>query len=201
MFSSINVEKIKRLLLIGIGCMTIMMVYYIWLYNAEKPHVKPQFVSLPGEADSSDDVPNVVVNNIELTETSETRILWTLRAKEAKIYSTRKETLMKDVEVDFFDEQGKSMSLTSDRGRKDDKTGNIVVSGNVLATSLHEGITLKTSELWYNADTQKITSDKHVIIDRGNMITSGEGLESDMSLEGARILRNVTTSLVVEEEQ
>ena len=186
----LNVEKIKRVLLITLGMIMATMGYYIWSYNREETPPQP---IIRRDVDEKADV---VVTDVELTEMTNDRTLWMLVAKEAKVYNTLKETHLKDIDVDFFDEHGKSMHLKSDRGVKDDKTGNIIASGNVQATSYREGAVLKTSELLYDASINKVTSDKHVIIERGNVITSGDGLESDVSLSEAKILRNVTTSFV-----
>jgi LPS export ABC transporter protein LptC len=187
-----NVEKIKRILLITIGVMTAIMGYYIWLYNMEKKAVKPEPIRDVTDAD-------VVVNNFEVVETFNDRVLWILHAKVAEVYSSRKETRLKDVEVDFFDENGKSMHLISDYGVKDDQTGNIIASGNVQATAIQEGSILKTEELIYNAETRKITSEKHVIIEKGAMITEGDGLESDLHLTETKVLRNIMTFFILTE--
>lgn len=194
MLYTTKIEKIKRVLLIMIALMTVMMGYYIWKHNTQdKTEVKPISIGhLENDAD-------VLVSDVELTEIANEQILWTLEAKEAKVYNARKETKLREIEVDFYDEAGqKSMHLVSDRGLKDDKTGNVIASGNVQATSFVEGVTLKTSELMYDAKRKKIVSDEHVIIERGNLIISGEGLESNLSLTEARVLRNVTTSFVTE---
>ncbi len=191
--SHMSVEKIKQLLLMTIGVMILAMGYHIWRYRNEQKSIPPQVIPIETNAD-------VVVKDVELTETSGTRIFWKLRAKKAEVYTSSKETRLEDIEVDFFDEQGqKSMHLVSDSGVKDDHTGNITASGNVQASAYQEGITLKTSELIYDAKANLMTSEKHVVIERGNIVTSGEGLESDLSLSEARILRNVTTSVVLED--
>jgi len=192
MVYTMNIERIKRLLLITIGVMVVIMGYYIWLHIDGSGPVKPQPIEDVPDAD-------VVVSDFEVSETFHDRTLWVLHAKVAEVYSAHQETRLKDVEVDFFDENGKSMHLISDYGVKDDQTGNIVLSGNVQASAIYEEITLKTDELFYNAETGKITSDKHVIIERGSMVTEGEGLESDLSLEKARILRDIKTHFSMEE--
>jgi len=194
MFYPMNVEKIKRLLLLTIAVMTAMMTYYIWRYNTiDNAPVEMEPVKIETDAD-------VVATDVELTETTGDRVLWTLQARTAEIYTSEKETRLKDVEIDFFDGNGvKSMHLVSDHGIKDDK-GNIMASGNVQAISYQKRATLKTSELVYDVQTQLITSDKHVVIEQGNIIISGDGLESDLSLSKARILRNVTTSVLEEGE-
>ena len=190
-----HIEKIKRALLITILLMMVIMGVYIWLHNTRGTKVKAV------QVEHVDDSADVIVTDVELTEMINDRLLWTLEAKEAKVYNTdtRKEIRGKDVEVDFYDERGqKSMHLVSDRGRKDNETGNVIASGNVRATSLVDRITLKTSKLIYDARLNKIVSDEHVIIEREGVITSGDGLESNLSLTEAKILRNVTTSFVTD---
>lgn len=202
MMTMMNIERMKRLLLLTIGIMVALMGYYIWEYNRENQGVKMKPL-LPEKIASDPVVPDVVVNDVNLTETSADRILWTLHAKEARIYSSLKETRLKNVEVQFFDEQGeKSLFLTSEQGIKDDKTGNIVASGNVHVTSLQKDAILKTNQLIYDANQKMIRTDddEHVIIEQGEIITSGYGLESDVSLSQPRILRDVTTSFGVQPE-
>ena len=192
MLYTTHIEKIKRLLLVTIGVMLASMAFYVWKFNTEK-----DTVAIPISMDELSSDADVLASNVELTEIVNERILWTLQAKQAKVYNERKETWLKDVEVEFYDDTGqKSLHLVSDEGIKSDKSGNVVATGNVQATSFVEGIRLKTSELMYDAGINKIVSDKHVIIERGNLITSGDGLESNLSLTEAKILRNVTTSFV-----
>jgi LPS export ABC transporter protein LptC len=185
----LNIQKIKRMLLLTIGVMTAVMGYYIWTYNRQKPQVEAERFPTVPDAD-------VVVKNFEVVETFNDRVLWSLRAKGAEVYSAQKETHLKGVEADFFDENGKSLHLVSDYGKKDDQSGLIVVSGNVQATSIQEGIVLKTDELKYNMATKKIFTNKHVIIERGNIITEGDGLRSDIDLRKAKILSNIKTSFI-----
>ncbi|MDY0093056.1 MAG: LPS export ABC transporter periplasmic protein LptC [Candidatus Vecturithrix sp.] len=202
MLNTLNIERIKRLLLIMIGVMAALMAYYIWAYNQQKQGVKMKPL-LPEKIASDPVVPDVVVNDVDLTETSANSTLWTLHAKEARIYSSLKETRLKTVEVEFFDEHGeKSLFLTSERGIKDDNSGNIIASGNVRVRSLQKDATLKTNELIYDANQKIIRTDEHepVIIEQGDIITSGYGLVSDLSLSRPRILRDVTTSFAVQQD-
>jgi LPS export ABC transporter protein LptC len=185
----LNIQKIKRMLLLTIGVMTAIMGYYIWIYNRQKPQVEAERLGTVPDAD-------VVVKNFEVVETFNDRVLWSLRAKVAEVYSAQKETQLSGVEADFFDENGKNLHLISDYGKKDDASGIIVVSGNVQATSIQEGIVLKTDELKYNMATKKIFTDQHVIIERGNTITEGDGLRSDIDLRKAKILSNIKTSFI-----
>ncbi len=181
-----------------IGLMIVVMAYYIWHFNAVGEKGKATKVSLEHLGDDAD----LVASDITLTEMDGDRILWTLQAKEAKVYNTndRDEILGEDVNLAFYDEQGKkSMRLVSDRGTKENMTGSIIASGNVRATSFVENITLKTSKLVFDATNNKVVSDQHVIIERDGVITSGDGLESNLSLTEAKILRNVSTSFTTDD--
>ena len=188
-YNILNIQKIKRMLLVITGLMILVMGAYITWYNINNPNLRPDRIPVVPDAD-------VVVKNFEVVETFNDRVLWSLRAKGAEVYSAQKETHLRGVEADFFDENGKSLHLVSDYGKKDDASGIIVVSGNVQATSIQEGIVLKTDELKYIMATKKIFTDQHVIIERGNIITEGDGLRSDIDLRRAKILSNIKTSFI-----
>lgn len=191
MVYAMNVEKIKRLLLLALAVMATMVSYYIWAHNQKGDIILPQATSGTSNAD-------VVVQNVKLVEYVNDQVLWELRAKAGEVLSAQKQTRLTGVEVDFFDDQGKNMHLISDSGLRDDQTNNLLATGNVQANAIRKGITLKTTELRYHAATGKITSDQHVIIEQGRLVTEGDGLESDLSLEKAKVLRNIKTYFTIE---
>lgn len=194
-YTTTHIQRLKQLLVLTMAVMLVSMGWYIYQYQKEGAGAKgtrpaPQ----PIQNDS-----DVFVANVSLTEMSNDRILWTLEAKEARIYAQRKETVLNGVMVDFYDQTGeKSTHLISDQGVKDDSTGNIIARGNVEATSFKEGVVLRTEELMYDAAKNMIVSTTHVEIEQGGLITSGDGLESDLSLSHAKILKNVKTSFKTE---
>ena len=76
-----------------------------------------------------------------------------------------KETILdSNVQVDFYNQnEEKTTTLTSKRGRVDDVTKNLYAMDSVVAVS-DSGVTVKTDELmWRNKDA-KIVSDKFVTI-------------------------------------
>ncbi len=186
------VDTMRHMLVVGMVAMFAVMGYYIWQYNTVKPSaITPAPVKTVSDAD-------VIVHGVELVEYVHERTLWNLWADEASIYSATKKTYLQDVSADFFDTAGvKSLHVISDTGEKDDLSGDITASGNVEADAIAEGVHLKTDELHYNAETQLITSETHVLLIRDNVITEGEGLKSDMHLSNVRILRDVKTALTL----
>jgi LPS export ABC transporter protein LptC len=102
-------------------------------------------------------------------------------------YDKRHETLLEKVHIDFFnDQQKKTTTLTSLRGRVDDITKNMYAIDSVVAVS-DSGVVLKTDELmWRNSD-KKIVSDKYVTIISPTEKICGYGFESDQHLRNYTI--------------
>lgn len=100
-----------------------------------------------------------------------------------RVYYKNQETLFDSgLKVDFYNEfRVKTTTLTSDRGRIDDKTKDLFTYGNVVAVN-DSGVTLQSDELlWRNSD-QKIRTDKFVTITTKYEKIQGFGFESDQHL-------------------
>jgi LPS export ABC transporter protein LptC len=113
------------------------------------------------------------------------------------MFTQAQETLIdSNLKLDFFNpQQIKTTTLTSKRGRVDDKTRNLYAIENVVAVN-DSGITLETEELmWRNSDS-KIVSDKFVTITTPTERIQGYGFESDQHLKNYIIYKvtYITTS-------
>jgi LPS export ABC transporter protein LptC len=109
-----------------------------------------------------------------------------------QVFNNRKETILDDgVKVEFFNSlELKTTTLTSKRGRVDEKTNDLYAIDSVVAVS-DSGIVVKTDELkWRNKD-KKIVSDKYVTIDSPDEHIEGYGFESDQHLRNY-VIYNIT---------
>ncbi|MCU0332210.1 MAG: LPS export ABC transporter periplasmic protein LptC [Ignavibacteriaceae bacterium] len=109
-----------------------------------------------------------------------------------QLFNTRKETILKDgVKVEFFNSlEVKTTTLTSKRGRVDERTNDLYAIDSVVAVN-DSGIVVRTDELkWRNRD-QKIVSDKFVTIDSPDEHIEGYGFESDQHLRNY-VIYNIT---------
>jgi len=109
-----------------------------------------------------------------------------------QLFNTRKETILDDgVKVEFFNSlEVKTTTLTSKRGRVDEKTNDLYAIDSVVAVN-DSGIVVKTDELkWRNKD-KKIASDKFVTIDSPDEHIEGYGFESDQHLRNY-VIYNIT---------
>jgi LPS export ABC transporter protein LptC len=109
-----------------------------------------------------------------------------------RVFNTRKETILDDgVKVEFYNPlEIKTTTLTSRRGRVDERTNDLYAIDSVVAVN-DSGIVVRTEELkWRNRD-KKIVSDKFVTIESPDEHIEGYGFESDQHLTNY-VIYNIT---------
>jgi LPS export ABC transporter protein LptC len=129
-------------------------------------------------------------STVFFTDSGKTRAI--LYTGHLQVFNTRKETILDDgVKVEFFNQfEEKTTTLTSRRGRVDERTDDLYALDSVVAVN-DSGIVLKTDELkWRNRDN-KIVSDKFVTIDSPDERIEGYGFESDQHLRNY-VIYNIT---------
>lgn len=149
-----------------------------------KPHVDTSFVveELPAQESWN--------STVFFTDSGKTRAI--LTAGHLQLFNTRKETILDEgVKVEFFNmKEIKTTTLTSKRGRVDEKTNDLYAIDSVVAVN-DSGIVVRTDELkWRNSD-KKIVSDKFVTIDSPDEHIEGYGFESDQHLRNY-VIYNIT---------
>lgn len=120
-------------------------------------------------------------STIFFTDSGKTKAI--LKTGHLRMYDDDQVTLLdSNVHVDFYDEDEiKTTTLTSKRGRVNDATRDLWAIDSVVAVN-DSGVTIRTEELmWRNSD-EKIVSDKFVTIESPKEIIKGYGFESDQSL-------------------
>lgn len=120
--------------------------------------------------------------NSVITFSDSGKIKAVMNAGHLRMFEESKETLLDDnIKIDFYDEDEiKTTTLTSLRGRVDDRTNNLWAIDSVLAVS--DSVTLITEELMWRNEDKKIVSDKFVRIITPKEKIEGYGFESDQSL-------------------
>jgi LPS export ABC transporter protein LptC len=129
-------------------------------------------------------------STVFFTDSGKTRAI--LYSGHLQVFNLRKETLLDEgLKVEFFDSKGnKTTTLTSKRGRVDERTNDLYAIDSVVAVN-DSGIVVRTNELeWRNRDN-KIVSDKFVTIDSPSEHIEGYGFESDQHLRNY-VIYNIT---------
>ena len=164
------------------------IVIWLFIYGCTKEKVEPTVtVHLTVEEIPDQESWN---STIFFTDSGKTKAI--LNAGHIKVFSKIKETLLdSNVRVDFYNnEDVHTSTLTSKRGKVDEKTNNLYAIDSVVAVN-DSGIVITSDEMmWRNRD-RKIVSDKYVTIVSPNEKIEGYGFESDQNLRNY-IIYNIT---------
>jgi len=136
-------------------------------------------------------IPDQEARDFALTESSEGKKSWTLRASYAAMYNDRNLVDAQTVRIEFFNDKGETYStLTADQGLVHQRTNDLEARGhvNVVTTT---GVRLETDSLRWNNATGKIASDAFVRVTRKSDVVTGWGFESDASLDHFHLSREV----------
>jgi LPS export ABC transporter protein LptC len=127
-------------------------------------------------------------STIVMTDSGKTKAI--LKTGHLRMMTTTQETILDDgMQVDFYNRaQVMSTTLTSKRGKVDDRTKNMFAYENVVAKN-DSGVVLQTEELMWDNTRQKIVSDKFVTITTKTEKMQGYGFESDQFLRNYIIYR------------
>lgn len=130
-----------------------------------------------------EDIPAQESWNSEVTFSDSGKIKAILNAGHIQVFPQRNETLLYDgIKVDFYDENEiKTTTLTSKRGRVDDLTNDLYAIDSVVVFS--DSVTIFTELIKWKNDERKIVSDKFVTILSPTEKIQGYGFESDQSLK------------------
>ena len=128
-------------------------------------------------------MPTQVIDNFTLTEMDGEYVSWRLKAERADIYDYANEAKVFDVHVDFYEEGTYSSTLTSREGTIDMLRHNMQARGDVVLVSRKDGAVLKTEELNWDADANRIYSDAYCTLERGHSIIRGQGFRATPGLE------------------
>ena len=103
-----------------------------------------------------------------------------VEADTAYLYDATQTAELKKVKVTFYDEKGAVSSvLTANEGTYFQQSGGMTARGNVIGTS-PDGRTLRTSELKYEPNSKKVSTDKAFTFMRNGNLLEGDGFVSDV---------------------
>jgi LPS export ABC transporter protein LptC len=140
-------------------------------------------------------LPDQVISDFRITETSMGKKDWSMEAGEAYIYEKRNILEARDMEVTFFGEEGSVTSvLRADYGKINRASDDMEARGNVVVTG-SDGVVLETESLMWQSRTRHIVSDDSVKIIRNEDILTGWGFKGDPDLGSFSILRGMRATI------
>ncbi|MCF7824615.1 MAG: LPS export ABC transporter periplasmic protein LptC [Candidatus Marinimicrobia bacterium] len=139
--------------------------------------------SMDGEKTSTDRLPSQESWNTMIRINSVGKENVQARAAYSAHYDDPREILfIGDVQLDFFNEEGKhSSTMSADTGRIDDKRHLFTATGSVFVVS-DSGMTLATSILYWNESKEAIFTDQPIVLTTESDTLFGIGFESNSNL-------------------
>ena len=115
-----------------------------------------------------------------------------LHADTAYFFEDNTRIELENVHTTFFTATGaKNAVLTSNRGRFNSRTNNMVARKNVVVVT-EDGRRLTTPELNYNQQTNQISSDSAFVMTEPNRRLEGIGFRSDPDMKNIQILKGAS---------
>ena len=140
-------------------------------------------------------LPDQVISDFRITETSMGKKDWSMKAVEAYLYEKRNVLEAREIEVEFFDEAGEIRSiLRADNGRLNRNNDDMEAKGDVVVTG-EDGVVLETQSLKWESSTRKIVSDDSVRVLRNRDVLTGWGFRGDPDLGSFSILRDMKATI------
>jgi LPS export ABC transporter protein LptC len=151
----------------------------------------------PGQRTAQQDkpLPDQVISDFSITETASGKKEWNMKARKAYIYDSRDLLEAEDMEVKFFDENGRVRSrLVADTGKINRATNDMEARGRVVVIG-SSGVILETETLKWLSKTRKIISDDSVKVVREGDVLTGVGFRGDPDLGSFEILRDMKATI------
>ncbi|TDJ54825.1 MAG: LPS export ABC transporter periplasmic protein LptC [Ignavibacteria bacterium] len=164
------------------------IIIWLFIYGCTREKIEPTVnVQLTAEEIPDQESWN---STIFFTDSGRTRAI--LIAGHLRVFSKNKETLLdSNIKIDFYNnEEIHTTTLTSKRGRVDEKTNNLYAIDSVVAVN-DSGIVITSDEMMWRNKDRKIVSEKYVKIVSPKEIIEGYGFESDQNLRNY-IIYNIT---------
>lgn len=125
------------------------------------------------------DGPILESENVEITMTEASVLKLVIKGNKQLTFSNGDLEFPETIRIDFFDSNGDTTSvLTAMEGVYDAKTKLYRAFGDVVVRNLKEKQTLKTEELFWNPNTEKIYTDQFFIVNTETDLIQGTGLEA-----------------------
>ncbi len=104
---------------------------------------------------------------------------WKLKASSATLLKEEDKAVLKDVDLEFYTKEKKTVYLTADRGVLNTKTHDLTLTQNVIVR--HQAYTLRSETLHYDKIPHIIHTDSGVLIEDGESTLEADAMEAKLN--------------------
>ena len=134
--------------------------------------------------------------NVRYTQVGSSGMKWEITADSAQYRKKEDLALFDNVRAKVFMKDGRSFTMTGDKGVLNTRSKNLDINGNVVIVS-ESGDRFQTDRLSYRDALKRIETDQPVVIESKNARISGVGMHLNLNDEKVVILSGVRATSVV----
>lgn len=138
---------------------------------------------------NDDAVNNITYSGNTIVEEKDGKKIWELTAKTLEIDPTTRNTILKDIQGSFYQNNGEVINLTAPEAVYDVNKRDIIIKGLVQVSSSN-GSTLKVDKLQWQAQEGKLIGDGNVILTKENTVLSGDHIIAEDGLTRVKVQGN-----------
>lgn len=180
-------ERVARRTLLALSAVLATFLCYLLYINADSAPLTQSVT--PGSIEQAD----AKISDFTFTQTKGDAIQWYVQAKQARVFERERRALLTGVDITFYGEQGKEMTLSGEEGTLDIATKNLMLANQSepMVVETQSGYTIYTNHVaWKDATKELYTKDVIRIVGHGVTVT-GRGLVGRMDSEEFQILEDV----------
>ncbi|MBM4127855.1 MAG: LPS export ABC transporter periplasmic protein LptC [Nitrospira sp.] len=180
-------ERVARRTLLALSAVLATFLCYLLYTNAGSTPVTQSVA--PGAIEQAD----AKISNFTFTQSKGNAIQWHVQAREARVFERERRALLSGVDITFYGEQGKEMTVSGEEGTLDIATKNLVLANqsDPMVVETQSGYTIYTNHVaWTDATKELHTNDAIRIVGHGVTVT-GRGLLGRVDSEEFQILEDV----------
>jgi LPS export ABC transporter protein LptC len=190
--SKVMWERIARRTLLTLSLCLATFLGYLLFKNADSaPTSQPAPSGSIERADAK-------ISEFIFTQSKGDAVEWQVQAKQARLFDRDKRAVLSGVDITFYGEQGKELTLSGDEGMFDIATKNLMLSnqGHPLVVETRSGYTIYTNHLGWKDETKELHTDDPVRIVGHGLEVTGRGMLGRMGSEEFEILEDVHVDLI-----
>jgi LPS export ABC transporter protein LptC len=181
-------RKLKLVILISIVLISGIVLINIWVNLHGKKSIKEKEVPPKMLTDGAD----ARLEKIRFVEDKEGRKTWELEAKSIQQYQDQNMMLLEEVHVTYFTKEGRSFTISGQKGKIHQDSKNVELVGDVVLTS-SDGYRMKTHSISYRHSEKIVTTSDPVEIEGDQIRLVGKGMWVDMEAKIFKVLAQVKT--------
>lgn len=134
------------------------------------------------------------IDGMHVVQNAEGVKQWELWADSARVYRGKDVTVLKNLRLRFYPNDGETADVSARQGTMENKSRNMRISGDVVILA-SDGVSLKTDALRFRPGEKRIASDSRVLIEGARFRLSGTGLRGRTDLGRYELREKVSATI------